>query len=282
MKLNNKLITTAMCLSIVLSSFSGVFQKSKATENSEYQLTESNATLAESQLTQPSGFQAGITTKQFMNNEVITNIESIRLGQNATQAFSLEADEMEQMLEKGYGIEDIFKVNEVANQFALEPKDLIALKSERKDWDQVKNELLAQKLNSFRKELRSSLKDDYAKIKKYKLTEEEEDLLLMSKRENEGLSVEAIMTTYAKQPGTKSMKRAIEEKLAGAANTQKMTIIDSKTKKAMDVSDIPPVYLKKLKAYSEREHLDLPELIKKYRAEKQKQASNVKMYKEVK
>ncbi|MFC5700580.1 hypothetical protein ACFPVX_04730 [Cohnella faecalis] len=301
MKTNNKWVVVSLCFGIVFSSFSGI------TFGSDKKEVSLDINQPSKQLAVPPDTAKPADTTIEIKGDSPDNFEPLfsgsleQLGGNsAIDPYSIDADQLEKFLNEGYGLEDIFRADEIGNQVGIDPEEVLHAKTDGADWEDVQSKLLDEKQSRLEQELRKQFSSEYNALRSFKLTEEEKSLLLLAKQENRELNITDVARAYQQQ-GKKAISDAInqvktqdtapeinvlpdqeaesQEGLTKDSLGKKQVISDKEN--SVEVNDLPPLLVEKLKAFAEANQIPLEELLQQYKDEKNRQSAAVKMTTEV-
>lgn len=110
-----------------------------------------------------------------------TIAKSLTVDVQSKDMFQLSQEQMEALLAKGYSIEDLYRLDELANKFLLDP-ETIAVRKENDglSWGELDTELTLELEQKHLDTLSTTYPEAYAELKKEDLTDHERLVLLIA------------------------------------------------------------------------------------------------------
>ncbi|MNU95303.1 hypothetical protein D3C71_853140 [compost metagenome] len=155
-------------------------------------------------------------------------------------------------------MDDIYKIDELANKLLIDPQTIITRKEgDKLDWAKLGEVLQQEKDASMLQVLIKEHPSEYQQIKNEKLTDQNKILLLSSLDQGKG-SITELLSTF-KSKGEKAVTNYESAKSAK---------VESQSTSSSDSTNIDPNVLTRLKGISEKTGTPLNELISKYKGAK--------------
>lgn len=185
--------------------------------------------------------------------------------------YSLTAEQMEQYLQEGFTIADLYEADAIANELIIDPEVLLSLKKEEEDWEKVKATAQEQNAQKIVKEVYSvKYPKEYKELSKLKLSSREQLMLLSYYDRDRTVSMKELTQTFQEAPSEFLKSHAdvmtsfasrgsrAEVKEQGASGTN-----DEARLKAEELS-LSERELEKLQQVADISGLSLEELAEKY------------------
>ncbi|WP_209861250.1 hypothetical protein [Paenibacillus shirakamiensis] len=183
--------------------------------------------------------------------------KSMKIDNKKTDLFSLNKQQVEELVTRGYSVDDIYKVDELANKLLIDPQKIINRKEgDKLDWVKLAEVLQQEKETSLLQDLIKLHPTEYQQLASEKLTDQNKILLLSSLDQGKG-SITDLLSLF-KSKGEKAVSNY--EPATSAAKTP--------SAKSTDDASIDPKVLSRLKAVAEKTGTPLQELISKFKTAK--------------
>ena len=179
---NKKVIAIALCIGIISTSFSGIF--TSYAKNSEVvelvdtskalspDITELNVVVNNEVISSSNNG----SERQAGNSIVIYQSTKTTLGPNSegNDVYDLDEKEIEQLINKGYSLEDIFEADEIGNEIYEDPMTLLKKKKDtRRTLEDIKDEILKDRKEKSTEYLKKKFDKDISKLQKDKMKDDE-------------------------------------------------------------------------------------------------------------
>lgn len=259
-----KSIAIALCVGIISSSFSGIISYAAYNSNKESNSAYNKA--AEQSISDmlPDIYDQDITAN---SNVVLPNNEDILykgtlIQYNTEDFYNIDQEELTSLLEHGYTIQEIFEADEFGNELFIDPKELLEMKNDtKKTLQELKDGIIKERTDNATNHIKSMYKNEYKKLLKEGLKEDEVLSLLMYADANELQITDALIKEYKSKGATlfsnKSkkvlseeikMQYGISDKDAKKLNDEIIKMIESVSKETgKSVKDLINSYLKNIK-----------------------------------
>lgn len=186
---NKKAIAIAISFSIFASSFSGIYISYAKDNNGNLNLTDNN--MDEYTMAAPTPYITSLDMEKYgiaLNNtnnkqnagddseEVFKGKKtSLNINNSDTEdMYHLGKTEIEEFLQQGYSIQDIFKADEIGNSIYVDPKDILSkAKSTGKSLDDVKNDIIKDREVKAKEKLKTKYELEYKKLINNKISEDD-------------------------------------------------------------------------------------------------------------
>ncbi|WP_433943164.1 hypothetical protein [Paenibacillus sp. SN-8-1] len=274
-----KLMVAAICLGVLVSPFSSVTTGFAAEVLSQFNEKilgkpadkpfiqvpnkEGNITVnANEDLEKFKGFTSessvAHTEKEYQPKVNPATSKSFKVDNKKSDLFNLSKQQIEDLVTKGYSVDDIYKIDELANKLLIDPQTIITRKEgDKLDWAKLGEVLQQEKDTSMLQVLIKEHPSEYQQIKNEKLTDQNKILLLSSLDQGKG-SITDLLSTF-KSKGEKAVTNY---------ESAKSVKVESQSTNSSDSTDIDPNVLTRLKGISEKTGTPLNELISKYKSAK--------------
>ncbi|WFA85507.1 ribbon-helix-helix domain-containing protein [Paenibacillus amylolyticus] len=210
-------------------------------------------------------FQEFVSQEEIVHEDKIvqplTNTATARLmavDVDRKDVFNLSQEQIEDYLAKGYSIEDLYQLDELANRLLIAPQVIESRKESSKlTWTDLEKLLVqeqeAEQLNA----LSQDYPKEYAQLQKEKFSDREVLILLISYDEGKG-SLSELLKVYRSQgePGLANYKGTVQKSL------------QSETSKGSE-SSIDPEVLERIQVLSKDTGVPLSDLLEQYHTSKE-------------
>lgn len=273
---NKKVIAITLCIGLVASSFSGYVTGYTQNEDSKFtakvydtSLDNSGVTVLPSQnlieiapeVTEPEKAIYDKTVVTSNEGEILYKGTTATLDPNMPDMYNLGEEEIENMMEKGYSVEDIFEADKISNEIGIEPEALLEKKtSSNKSLEQVKKDVLEESRKKTFAKLKTTYKTEYEKLKSKKMSEDEIMNLLSYADINKVKVTDTMITTYQKE-GEKFFQKTTTKTTGSQISQNKKAEYKLTDAEASSMSDET---LNKLEALSQKTGKPVEELVKAY------------------
>ncbi|MFA9463425.1 MAG: hypothetical protein ACERKN_03950 [Velocimicrobium sp.] len=216
---NKKIIASVLAASLLLSSFSGVFlsyAKSGATPKDTSNNTNEIASEFEKAPTpsvtelKPEENDKKIVTKAELepvkpSSKII--YKSTEIGDSTQEdIYNIDGDDVDELLEQGFTIKDLFKADEIANSILEDPKNLLNMKKETgKTLDEVKDMILEERKQVVIEDIKKEHGKEFNKLVEKGLTEDEIISMISYLDRNDLKLTDSLIEEY-KNSGDKILK----------------------------------------------------------------------------
>ena len=216
---NKKIIASILAASLLLSSFSGAFlsyAKSEATQKDTSNNTNEVASEFEKAPT-PSvtELKPELNDKKTVTKAVLPAVKpsskiiykSTEIGDSTQEdIYNIDGDDVDELLEQGFTIKDLFKADEIANTILEDPKNLLKMKKETgKTLDEVKDMILEERKQIVIEDIKTNHEKEYNKLVEKELTEDEIISMISYIDRNELQLTDSLIKEY-KNSGDKKFK----------------------------------------------------------------------------
>lgn len=205
-------------------------------------------------------FQEFVSQEEVVHEDKVvqplTNAATARLmavDVDRKDVFNLSQEQMEDYLAKGYSIEDLYQLDELANRLLIDPQTIESRKENSKlTWVELEKLLVQEQEAEQMNGLTSTYAKEYSQLQKEKLSDREILILLISYDAGKG-SLSELLKVYRSQgePGLANYKGTGQKSL------------QSKTSKASEPS-INPEVLERLQALAKDTGIPLSDLLDEY------------------
>lgn len=210
-------------------------------------------------------FQEFVSQEEIVHEDKVvqplTNTATARLmavDVDRKDVFNLSQEQIEDYLAKGYSIEDLYQLDELANRLLIAPQVIESRKESSKlTWTDLEKLLVqkqeAEQLNA----LSQDYPKEYAQLQKEKFSDREVLILLISYDEGKG-NLSELLKVYRSQgePGLANYKGTVQKSL------------QSKTSKGSE-SSIDPEVLERIQVLSKDTGVPLSDLLEQYHTAKE-------------
>ncbi|KOY15905.1 ribbon-helix-helix domain-containing protein [Paenibacillus xylanivorans] len=210
-------------------------------------------------------FQEFVSQEEIVHEDKVvqplTNTATARLmavDVDRKDVFNLSQEQIEDYLAKGYSIEDLYQLDELANRLLIAPQVIESRKESSKlTWTDLEKLLVqeqeAEQLNA----LSQDYPKEYAQLQKEKFSDREVLILLISYDEGKG-NLSELLKVYRSQgePGLANYKGTVQKSL------------QSKTSKGSE-SSIDPEVLERIHVLSKDTGVPLSDLLEQYHTAKE-------------
>jgi len=175
--------------------------------------------------------------------------------------FHIGEEEIKEMMQKGYSVEDIFEADRIANELFLDPQILLEKKeASDKSLEQIKKDILEESREKMKFYLKEKYEDAYEKLESKDL-KETEIINLLAYADINNLNVSDQLVEEYQTNGDKLFKKAKNE-----INKSK---VSQKTKKKYQISDaaaknLSEELIDKLEILSQKTGKPVEKLVKGY------------------
>jgi hypothetical protein len=274
---NRKFMAITLCIGILASSFGGTLISNAKNDKSEFTIKKNNASLDNSMVSvlpsqkiielEPEVYNTEnvpsdkIITASDKEGEILYKGTLSTLNPEEKDMFNIGEKEIEDMMQKGYSVEDIFEADKISNEIGIEPEALLEKEeATNKSLEQIKKDVLAESRDKTTSELKNKYKNEYKKLKDKKLKEMEIINLLAYADVNNVKVSDTLINEYQKN-GDKVFKKA--------KNEIKVNEVSQETKKEYQLSevetkDLSEELIGKLEVLSKKTGISVEELAKGY------------------
>lgn len=264
---NKRILAIALCIGLILSSLNGIFisyanndAKNKVSNNelSMVQAPAQNIIELEPDLSEISI----ISDKDDVNskNEGFIIYEGSKLildPDNSRDAFNINKEDVENLVKKGFTVQEIFEADDIANEIYEDPIKLLERsKSSDKPMKEVKSEILKERKDNTIKELTTKYGNEYKKLQNEKFAEDEIITFFEYIESNNLKFTNELMKEY-KTKGQEFFRENKKSNLTDA--TKKQYSLSDKEAEGLTEDVIAT-----LNSISKKENKSLKELIKDY------------------
>jgi hypothetical protein len=177
----------------------------------------------------------------------------------SSDIFSYSQEEMEQLLEQGYSIEDIVKADEVGNRLIEEPKKLLEMKADsKKDWTGIEKEVQNSRNHEYVSKMKEKYPDEYKKLAKEKFSDEDMSKIFTYIHHNNVASVDSLISSYKTQ-GESALKYS--ESSADKIKVSK-SYMDKLGLSESDIKGLSDESLKTIEEIAKKKGITAKELVK--------------------
>lgn len=274
---NRKIMAITLCIGILASSFGGTLISNAKNDKSEFTIKKNNSSLDNSMVSvlpsqkiielEPEVYSTEnvpsdkIITASDKEGEILYKGTLSTLNPEGKDMFYIGEKEIEDMMQKGYSVEDIFEADKISNEIGIEPEALLEKKAaSNKSLEQIKKDVLAESREKTISELKNKYKNEYKKLKGKNLKETEIINLLAYADVNNVKVSDTLINEYQKN-GDKVFKKA--------KNEIKANKVSQETKKEYQLSeaetkDLSEELIGKLEVLSKKTGISVEELAKGY------------------
>jgi hypothetical protein len=274
---NRKFMAITLCIGILASSFGGTLISNAKNDKNEFTIKKNDASLDNSMVSvlpsqkiielEPEVYNTEnvpsdkIITASDKEGEILYKGTLSTLNPEEKDMFNIGEKEIEDMMQKGYSVEDIFEADKISNEIGIEPEALLEKKeATNKSLEQIKKDVLAESREKTTSELKNKYKNEYKKLKDKNLKEMEIINLLAYADVNNVKVSDTLINEYQKN-GDKVFKKA--------KNEIKVNEVSQETKKEYQLSeaetkDLSEELIDKLEVLSKKTGISVEELAKGY------------------
>lgn len=211
---NKKIIAIALCVGIVVSSFSGYVTGYTKFEPNEFTAKKLDASLDNSGTStlppinvievnaedmKPENNPKKIVVTSDDDGEILYKGTRSTLDPDSKDMFNIGEEEIEAMMQEGYSVEDIFEADKISNETGIEPEMLLEKKAEtNRSLEEIKKDILEESREKTFAKLKETYKKEYDKLKSKKLKESEIMNLLAYTDINNVKVTDELITAYQK------------------------------------------------------------------------------------
>ena len=183
--------------------------------------------------------------------------------------YHIEKEELEDLMEKGHSIADIFKADEMGNRLNVDPKNLLEKKKEKNQkWEEIEKEVLKERAEKFLNKLKEKHPQEFEQLQAAGLSVEEQFTLLAMYDRHIVTSIEQLIDTY-KQSGEEGLKNIFKNpKFYGKVSKEKM---DKHGLTDKDVEGLSDEMIDRMEIISKKANVPVKKLIQGYHAKVREQ-----------
>jgi hypothetical protein len=262
-----KMISIALCIGLVTSGLSGIriisAKNSPDTEeaaiNEEayaYSKAEEPDIIGLEPDTAAQAVDSNIYSTQLEDSDSVIHEEAENI-EDSGDLFDLGREDIQELLESGFSMKDIIEADELGNDIAEDPKELLEhKKNSDQSFEQIKEDILKERKEDNRKYLKNKYEKEYKEIKG-KSFNDEDTYTLLSYMDVYGEKLTKDLMKDYKEKGTKSFKNSNKEELSKATKN-KYNISDK------DATGLTEEIIKMIEKVSEDTGEPVKKLIKSY------------------
>ena len=178
-----------------------------------------------------------------------------------TDRYNLDKDDIEEMLNSGYSIKQIFEADEAGNRIQENPESLLERgKQEKKELKDIEKEIKSERKQKQFDELKVKYPKEYEQLKTEKLKDNEITNLLIFYDLNDVKSITELAGEYGKN-GDKALVKALKAKTTTLSTTKMKEYGIA----AGDTNGLSDDILSRMEELSKKTNKPVKELIKGYR-----------------
>ena len=180
------------------------------------------------------------------------------LDKNSKDKYNFDENDVRELLTNGYTIQDIFKADEIANRIDEDSKSLLERKKEsKKDLNTIEKDIKAERIHTYLEKLKNRHLDEYNKLAKEDLSEEEQFTILGFFETNDVSSIDQVIKEY-KKSGDKGFRKLAKQKVKKISDEKasKYNLTDA------DTTDVSDEEFKNLEEIANSKKLDVKVLLK--------------------
>lgn len=185
--------------------------------------------------------------------------ESFTVDSKDSDLYSYTQKDIEDLLNKGYSIEDIIKADEVGNRLRENPAKLLEMKEKgKKDWDAIEKGVESERKQNYLSGMQQQKPEMYNRLKNEKFTDDDMALIFAYMNNNEAASLDGIIKEYkarGKEALKADTKKAIDE-----------TKLEQYGLKKDDVQGLSDEMLEKLEQVAKDRGVPIKELAAEFKA----------------
>jgi len=273
---NKKIIAIALCVGIVVSSFSGYVTGYTKFEPNEFTAKKLDASLDNSGTStlppinvieinaedmKPENNPNKIVVTSDDDGEILYKGTKSTLDPDSKDMFNIGEEEIEAMMQEGYSVEDIFEADKISNETGIEPEMLLEKKAEtNKSLEEIKKDILEESREKTFAKLKETYKKEYDKLKSKKLKESEIMNLLAYTDINNVKVTDELITAYQKS-GDELFSKPLTEKKESQLSQEKIKEYKLTNTEAESLSED---ILTKLEVLAQKTGRSVEELVKAY------------------
>ncbi|HBQ26817.1 MAG TPA: hypothetical protein DD791_10530 [Syntrophomonas sp.] len=181
--------------------------------------------------------------------------------------YNTSQEELAELLDSGYTLEDIFKADEIGNHLKEDPKNILQNKKDKNlKWDEVEKEIVRERAEKYLSKLKDKHPQEFVKLQSAKLSPEEQFTLLAIYDRKLTPSFEQLLNEYQKN-GEEALKSiAKNPKSYGKVSQEKM---DKYGLTEKDVEGLTDDIIERMEIASQRANVNVKEFVKGHQKAKQ-------------